>query len=294
MRDRQQHLQEVRSFLQKHFSASHWEFNLPSGWGNETYFAHGNGQRYFVKLGAPLANYQVMAALGFTPALLATGMLEDGTTLLVQPYIDGRKPSPPDFRSYLVQVASIINQMHHSPEVKAVLSEATSDQYDTVGLEALAHVQRRWEQYKTMVPAVAAWVDQSLVYLEQQVELFQGADLVASHNDICNANWFITSNDKIYLIDLDAMSFDDPAFDVGAILWWYYSPELRQRFLDIAGYPNDVWFKNRMQVRMAIHCLSIILPRNNSFDKFDQDNFGQSLTDFRAILAGRENPQGYA
>jgi hypothetical protein len=37
MQDRQQHQQEVRAFLQKHFSSRSWEFSLPIGTGHETY-----------------------------------------------------------------------------------------------------------------------------------------------------------------------------------------------------------------------------------------------------------------
>jgi hypothetical protein len=44
---------------------------------------------------------------------------------------------------------------------------------------------------------------------------------------------------------------------------------------------------------MAMHCLSITLPREQSFDEFDAASFAGSLTDFRAILDGRENPEGY-
>jgi hypothetical protein len=89
------------------------------------------------------------------------------------------------------------------------------------------------------------------------------------------------------------MSLDDPAVDIGATLWWYYPPELRQRFLVIVGHANDTEFENRMRVRMAMHCLSITLPREQGFGKIDALLFTESLTDFRAILAGRENPQGY-
>jgi hypothetical protein len=45
---------------------------------------------------------------------------------------------------------------------------------------------------------------------------------------------------------------------------------------------------------MAMHCLDITLPRERSFDKFDRDNYGESLRDFKAILNGEENPEGYA
>ena len=98
---------------------------------------------------------------------------------------------------------------------------------------------------------------------------FQGTGLVASHNDICNANWLLSPDGALYLIDLEAMSLDDPAVDIGATLWWYYPPGLRGKFLVMAGYINDTSFERRMQVRMAMHCLNIILPREQSFDEFE-------------------------
>ena len=122
---------------------------------------------------------------------------------------------------------------------------------------------------------------------------FQGTGLVASHNDICNANWLISTDEQLYLVDLEFMSLDDPALDIGATLWWYYPPKLREDFLIKTGYINDTTFESRMRVRMMMHCLSITLPREQSFDEFDPASFAESLTDFRAILAGKENPKGY-
>jgi hypothetical protein len=89
------------------------------------------------------------------------------------------------------------------------------------------------------------------------------------------------------------MSRDDPALDMGALLWWYYPPEMRGHFLELAGYSYDDEFKRRMRVRMALHCLNILLPREQSFDDFEPDLFAESLIDFRAVLDGYENPQGY-
>jgi thiamine kinase-like enzyme len=293
MQDRQQHQQEVKAFLQKHFFTHQWDFELPKGSGNETYFAHGNERTYFVKLGVQITRYQAMASIGLTPQVLVSRYLEDGTPIVVQPYIPGRKPTRKDYRLHLEQVATSINRMHHSPIVKQVLPEVPSDLYSMCGLRSLTHIQHRWKHYREQAPEVADFVDESLAYLTQQAQRFLGTGLVASHNDICNANWLVLPDGQLYLIDLESMSLDDPALDIGATLWWYYPPELRQKFLEIAGYENDEPFQFRMHVRMAMHCLSITLPRERSFDQFDPTSFARSLTDFRAILAGGENPQGY-
>jgi len=234
-----------------------------------------------------------MASIGLTPQVLAAGYLEDGTSVVVQPYIAGTRPSRKDYHLQLEQVAAIINRTHHSPELQRILPEVSSDLYSAVGLESLTRLQQRWAHYRAQAPEVADFVDESLAYLTRQVQSFPGAGLVASHNDICNANWLVASDGQLYLIDLESMSRDDPAFDLGALLWWYYPPALRPRFLEIAGYANDEPFQFRMRIRMAMHCLNIMLPREQSFDEFAPASFAEELTDFRAILAGQENPEGY-
>ena len=293
MHERQQHQSEVQGFLQKHFLDQHWKFALPTGSGHETYFAYGTEHTCFVKLGAQIARYQAMATIGLTPPVLATGYLDDGTSILVQAYIAGRRPSRQDYRLYLEQVATTINRTHHDFDLQRTLPEASSDFYSAVGLESLTRLRQRWEYYRAQVPEVAEFVDESLADLARQVQGFPGTGLVASHNDICNANWLVAPDGRLYLLDLELMSLDDPAVDIGATLWWYYPPALRPRFLEIAGYANDEVFQVRMRVRMAMHCLSITLPREGSFDTFDPTDFAESLIDFRAILAGEENPQGY-
>lgn len=293
MQNRQRHQQEVEAFLQKHFLSHHWVFTLPKGSGNETYFAHGDEHTCFVKLGVQITRYQAMASIGLAPQVLAAGYLEDGTSIVVQRYIAGRKPSRKDYQIHLEQIAPIINRTHHSPELKRVLPEVSSESYRVAGLEAITRIQQRWQHYRAQVPDVAEFVDESLVHLSRQVQRFSETGLIASHNDICNANWLISSDGQIYLLDFESMALDDPAVDIGAMLWWYYPAKQRQRFLKIVGYANDEEFQIRMRTRMAMHCLSITLPREKSFDRFDSASFAHSLTDFRAILAGEENPQGY-
>jgi hypothetical protein len=293
LQNRQEHQQEVLAFLQAHFPGRSWDFTLPKGTGHETYFAHSAELTCFVKLGAQADRYLAVASLGLTPPVLASGLLPDGTSILVQSYIPGKNPARRDYREHLEQFASAIGKVHHSPAVQQVLPEVPFNLYSSAGLEALGCLQQKWEWYRSQVPQVAGFVDESLAHLSQQVMAFQGSGLVASHNDICNANWLISSDGELYLIDLDSMTLDDPALDIGATLWWYYPPELRNRFLTTLGCLGDPSFTTRMQVRMAMHCLNILLPRPGSFDEFEPGSFAESLTDFRAILAGQENPQGY-
>lgn len=293
MQNRQLHQPEVEAFLCRHFASASWKMTLPHGKGHETYFARGCERSFFVKLGAQAARYQAAAAMGLTPQVLAAGCLEDGTSIIVQPYIPGKTPSRRDFHTHLEQFASALRLLHNSTEIKHLLPRPASDLFSAAGLEALARLQHKWECYKSLVPQAADFIDESLANLFQQVKDFPGAGLAASHNDICNANWLVSTTGKVYLIDLDSMSLDDPALDFGALLWWYYPPGLRAKFLVAAGHAQDPAFEKRMRVRMTLHCLNIILPREGSFDVFDPASFASRLTDFRASLAGEENPQGY-
>jgi len=291
--DRRRRQQAVQAFLQKHFGCGQWEFTLPHGRGGETYFASQGGQAYFVKRGVDTRRYQIVAALGLTPPVLAAGHLPDGASILVQPRIPGRNPSRQDYRAHLDRFAAIIAQTHRSPALRQALPAAPSEQYRAAGMAALTRLRQRWEAIRPHVPPAAALVDQGLARLAQRIDGFQGEGLAASHNDICNANWLLAANGQLYLIDLESMALDDPALDIGATLWWYYPPDLRQRFVEITGQAEQAGFEERMQVRMALHCLSITLPRPESFDGFDPATYTQALTDFRAILSGEENPQGY-
>lgn len=294
MQQRDQHRQDVIAFLEHHLAGQRWELRLPpSGRGHETYVADCDDGSYFVKLGAYVPRYQVMASLNLTPTVIASGSLGDGTSILVQPYIQGRRPSWQDFRRYLPHMAAVVNRTHHSLALQRTLPTAPSEAYRDVGLAAVRRVRQKWDVYRGRVPIVADEVDEALTRLERDVQSFTGSGLVASHNDICNGNWLIASEETVYLVDLEAMSRDDPAHDMGALLWWYYPPELRSDFLERAGYSYDAAFRNRMRVRMALHCLDILLPRDGSFDRFDAGAFAEDLVDFRAVVAGEENPQGY-
>jgi thiamine kinase-like enzyme len=240
-----------------------------------------------------VARYQVLSELGITPHILASGYLEDGISIIVQPYIAGKTPTPKDFQNHLEAFAAVLNQTHHSLEAKQTLVQAPSELYKEAGLRVFETVSKKWVAYKPLVPALSDFVDESLASLRSQILTFQGAGLAASHNDICNANWLLAEDGAVYLIDLESMAPDDPAFDLGALLWWYYPPDLRDKFITLAGYQNDEAFQKRRQVRMALHCLNIILPREDSFDEFDPAAFEEDLIDFRACFADQENPQGY-
>jgi aminoglycoside phosphotransferase (APT) family kinase protein len=293
---RENHKAEILAFLCREFPGRDWELSMPAdGTGHESYFARSGSGDYFVKLGIELERYRVMFSLGLAPRIVSTGFLADGTSFIVQEKIDGHPPSRQDFQHHLVQFAQAIQKTHQCEKLRSLLGTKISFNHQEVGLERLAQVEQRWDFYKPLVtPACAVFVDQSIGQLREAIGQFQGIGLVASHNDICNANWLVSADGRIYLIDYESMSLDDPALDVGAILWWYYPPHLRPAFLEIAGYGNEVGFRERMRIRMAVHCLNIILPRENSFDYFDAGAFDNSLDDFRAALAGMENPQGYA
>lgn len=291
---RDQHKSEVVSFLQKNIGNQNWAIELPPhGTGQETYFARSQGRSFFIKLGAKIERYLVMSELGLSPSVITAGHLENGVSILVQQQVNGKKPSRKDFHNYLMKFAESIRITHHSERLKNILPERLSSRYTDVGLETLKDIEQRWKACKSRVPAFADYVDRKIDYLIDQVGQFKGSGLVASHNDVCDGNWLVSSDGKIYLLDYESMLLDDPALDMGALLWWYYPPKMRHEFLLHAGYHDDEDFRTRMRIRMAVHNLNIIIPRDNSFDRFAPDAFNDALVDFRAVIGGRENPQGY-
>jgi thiamine kinase-like enzyme len=259
----------------------------------ETYIVEGKGQRYFIKVGASIERYTAMADLGLTPPIVIAGHMEDGTSVLVQPWMAGKTPSKRDFQERLEAVAAVVRKMHHYPRLGELLPDPPSSHYKDAGLQAFEELRQRWERYRAQVPSTAGFVDHQLEEIARQVEQFSGEGLVVSHNDICNANWLFNPEGQTYVLDFESMKMDDPAADMGALLWWYYPPEMRRRFLDVAGYAYTEEFILRMRVRMAMHCLQITLPRHDSYDTFHPETYSEALTDFRAVRGGKENPQGY-
>jgi hypothetical protein len=114
----------------------------------ETYFVHGNGQEYFVKVGVAIERYQMMAEIGLTPPLLACGQLEGSSPIIVQPLITGRKPSRKDYRERLESVATIVNTMHHHLRVREMFQAPSSTLYKKAGLRALHSLRRRWDRHR--------------------------------------------------------------------------------------------------------------------------------------------------
>lgn len=291
---RDAHLVEVCRRLEREFSGRTWELSLPpQGTGNETYFGRCAERSCFIKLGVEVERYRIMDSLGLAPHIIMTGYLEDGTALVVQERVEGKKPSRKDFRDYLEHFAQAVRATHECEGLKQVLPPKRSASYRDAGLDTLADVERRWRGVRLMVPESAGYVESCIERLRGEIYQFEGEGLVASHNDICNANWLVSSQGRVYLIDYEMMFMEDPAVDLGAILWWYYPPELRGRFLKAAGYSDDEGLRQRMRVRMAVHNLNIILPRENSFDTFEDREFEEALFDFKAVMEGKENPQGY-
>ncbi len=292
---RDQHKAEVVSFLQQYVSNQHWDIRLPPhGTGNETYYVQSDNHACFVKLGAMTERYQVMSEMGLSPQVIATGQTEDGTSILVQQRIAGNKPSRADFHRLLPRFAESIRKTHQSETLQGILPPQPSNLYKDVGSIVLGEIEARWRKFEPLVAlSTSQYVNQKIAYLQEQINQFEGGGLAASHNDICNGNWLVSTEGRLYLLDYEGMSLDDPALDLGAILWWYYPPQMRTEFLAIAGCPDDETFRERMRIRMAVHNLHIILPRENSFDRFRAETFDDALVDFRAVVDGRENPQGY-
>ena len=293
MHNRRQHQQQVEAFLQQSLGIRDWTFTLPGGSGNETNFAHSNTGTYFVKVGAYVERSIAMSDAGLTPPVIASGNLQDGSTVMVQPLISGHPPSPKDYQQNIEQIAVLVGKMHHDLRLTEILPRPTSDLHREGALRALAYVQQQWSVHKGFVPDGSEYIDETLVRLEKEAAELPGAGLVASHGDFCNANMLLTHEGKLYIIDLELMSLDDPALDLGAVLWWYYPPELRHRFIEAAGYDDTPELRHRMRVRMSLHCLCAALPRPTSFDTLDPTSYSERLADFRAVFEGKENPQGY-
>ena len=241
--DREKHKLETLHFLRREFPGRDWALALPPhGTGHESYFARSDAGEFFIKLGVEPDRYRLLSSLGIAPRLVAAGALSDGTSLVVQEKIAGRLPTRRDFQTRLAQFAGVICTVHHHEELLALLPQAPSNWFRSAGLRALRQLEQRWRRFKRLVPASAAFVEQSLAQLKTQINEMRGGGLVASHNDPCNGNWLVSADGTVYLLDYESMSRDDPALDLGALLM-----DLRDRLpvrVDVVTMPM---FRDRIR-----------------------------------------------
>lgn len=289
--ERERHKREVEKHLRLRIGGGDWELSLPRGSGRETYVALSSTHKVFVKMGADIEKVRVMSEMGLTPQVLDVGRLEDGTTIMVQESVQGQHPGRVDYRERWKDVARVVREMHTNEGVKRLLPGAESERFREAGLQALHGVSARWDEIRGRVGRAARIVDYGLEKLEGYIEGFSGGGLAACHGDICWDNWVFADDGRIYVVDLDMMALDDPTLDIGPLLWWYYEPEIWGQFIREAGYEDGEELRERIWARLALHCLSILLPRVGSFDTFDPQGFAVRLRDFQAALARQGNPE---
>ena len=156
MQSRYKHLQEVTTFLQNHFARQDWQITRPPhGSEHEAYIAQDGTDTYFIKLDAQHPQTELMAALDLTPKVIVSGVLESGTTILVQAYVRGHMPSWQAFRQNLKSFALLLKKTHNNREIKGVLPEAASELYRDAGIRALDRILERWEPFRPQVPTLA-------------------------------------------------------------------------------------------------------------------------------------------
>jgi len=293
MENQYRHKEEVERFLQNTLHMETWEFLSTNGSGNEKYIAASDGKKYFVKLDVQLARYEILGDLGISPKIINSGFLEDGKTIIIQEYVTGHNPSPKDFQTHIYEIATILANVHNSKKLQKVLKKSEIKTYQEAALKAFYEIVDKWEYYKNELSAYTVYIDNSLKQIQSNIYKIEGNNLVSAHNDICMANWLISDNGLVFLVDFESMQMEDPTVDIGALLWWYYPPDMRKTFCDIMKVDYSSALRNRMQIRMAMHCLNIMLPRKDSFDVFDLDWFAMFFDDFKAIMEGKDNPKGY-
>ena len=293
MTNQYSHKEEVEIFLQNRFHEENWTFLSTNGSGNEKYIAESNGTKYFVKLDVKIDRYEILSELGISPKIVNHGCLNDGTSVIVQEYISGHNPSPKDFQSHIYDVATILSNVHNNRKLQTVLKKDEINTCQEAALKAFYGIVERWEYNKKELVAYNGYIDDSLMQIKSNIRQIEGKNLASVHNDICNANWVISDNGFIFLVDLESMLIEDPSVDIGALLWWYYPYDMREQFCEIIKVDYNNELKNRMQLRMAMHCLNIMLPRLNSFDVLDLEWFAMFFDDFKAIMEGKDNPKGY-
>jgi hypothetical protein len=207
--------------------------------------AEREGQRYFVKLMWPPGADATRAAaeVGLAPRVIASGRLVDGRAVVVQQFITGASGAEPTVREWMLSHATDLADLFAALARRTDLS-ANLPKLQSERPRERAEVRLRDMQLVANEVHESGWVDlgRARAMLHRLRELSDALPdaphaLVPVHGDPQWANWLLTTEGKLHLVDWDHARLDDPVTDPARMAWWLFqagSPE-RRRFIEQCG-----------------------------------------------------------
>jgi len=272
---------ELRRLLKQLLGPGNWRLrSMTLGRGDrDKVIAERDGTRYFVKLMWPPGAAATRAAsdVGLAPPVRATGTLADGRAVVVQDFLKGTGGAEPRGREWI--------QMHADElaDLFASLARRT---------DLLASLPRRLSE-RPRERVQARLHDMSLVLDELATsswsELGRARDVLGQvravgeampdiphalgpvHGDPQWANWLLTPEGRVYLVDWDHARLDDPVTDPARLAWWLYQATSdRRRFIQRCGIDVDnhaVWQRAHWSVTAYAGHTALWVARQGRFQR---------------------------
>lgn len=203
-----------------------WSLQPIDGETGQTFMGMKDSQKVFIKRNTT----PFLAALsreGIVPKLVWTKRLGDGNVLTAQEWLEGETLTPTEM-SELPAVIQLLHDIHHSRSLKNMLYRLGGEE-----MTAFAFLS----QYSTDLPAELRhnpYLHRVFRYLEDHLP--NDGDIQVCHGDPIHSNWFLSEENRLYLVDWDATVLADPALDLGIILGRYVPYNQWRKWLEFYGY----------------------------------------------------------
>ena len=271
---------EIESLLRHYSGVEGWNIQRPheGASGRPKFVARRNNHVVFVTLDVPVSALRRLAALGVTPNVLDAGIYE-GRTYCIQEYLAGTRPDVRWFSSHMHEVATLIRTYHKDSELQRLAAESAPTTGESAPQWEVRQLEERARSLGgtcNVLTAVAEFV--------RQAESMPAMPLVATHSDP-NLSNFVLYLGRTYLVDWDDVVLSHPGRDLGPLLWWYFSPENWEAFLDAygMGFEPDVVYWWAARISLAVAIWFVERDTHAAAERF--------IEDFIAATNRRGNPQ---
>lgn len=231
--------------------------NMRDGWqlyplGGNTgtaYMGTKASQKVFLKQNAS----PFLAALsmeGITPRLVWTKRLTTGDVMTAQEWLNGRTLRRSEMREQ--RVARLLHRVHHSQLLHDMLTK--------VGGRSTTPAQLLDRLAPTLAPELRQHplIQRALQTLQTEQPQLPATAYEVCHGDLNHKNWLLSDRQRLYLVDWDAATFADPAFDLGSLPCEYVPLEEWHRWLQDYGERVTAPLTARVNWYARMHCITVI------------------------------------
>jgi hypothetical protein len=196
-----------------------------------------DGRRYFVKLMWPPGAAATLAAaeVGLAPRVLATSRLADGRAIVVQDFVSGASGADPAVRAWMLahadDLADLFASLARRCDLQSSLPRRLSD-----SPRERAEVRVHDMQLVADELRGSGWADlgRAALMLARVRDVSSALPdvrhvLVPVHGDPQWANWLLSFERRLFLVDWDHARLDDPVTDPARLAWWLFPPGPRRR-----------------------------------------------------------------